>query len=38
MQHGNRQGAWTALMVPVVGSLHPEDLLTSAAYIASLQP
>jgi cytochrome c553 len=38
MQHGNRRGAWIALMAPVVGSLHAEDLLTSAAYIASLQP
>jgi len=25
-------------MVPVVSNLNPEDLLTAAAYIASLQP
>jgi cytochrome c553 len=38
MQHGNRNGTWTALMVPVVGNLDSEDLLTAAAYLASLQP
>jgi cytochrome c553 len=38
MQHGNRSGPWTMLMVPVVGKLNAEDLLTSSAYIASLQP
>ena len=38
MQHGNRNGSWTALMVPVVGNLNLEDLLTAAAYLASLQP
>jgi cytochrome c553 len=38
MQHGNRHGLWTALMVPVVGLLGPEDLLTAAAYVASQQP
>jgi cytochrome c553 len=38
MQHGNRNGTWTALMVPVVGNLDPEDLRTAAAYLASLQP
>ena len=38
MQHGNRRGFWTSLMVPVVGMLSSEDLLTSAAYLASQQP
>ena len=38
MQHGNRAGGWTPLMVPVVASLGPDDLLTAAAYLASLQP
>ena len=38
MQHGNRNGSWTVLMAPVVGNLNQEDLLTAAAYLASLQP
>ena len=38
MQHGNRAGTWTPLMVPVVANLGPDDLLTAAAYLASLQP
>jgi cytochrome c553 len=38
MQHGNRAGGWTPLMVPVVANLGPDDLLTAAAYLASLQP
>jgi cytochrome c553 len=38
MQHGNRAGTWTPLMVPIVANLGPEDLLTAAAYVASLQP
>ena len=38
MQHGNRSGSWADLMVPVVGKLNAEDLLTASAYIASLQP
>jgi cytochrome c553 len=38
MQHGNRVGAWTVLMAPVVSGLGSEDLLTAAAYVASLQP
>jgi len=38
MQHGNRSGPWALLMAPVVGKLNSEDLLTSAAYIASLRP
>jgi hypothetical protein len=38
MQHGNRAGTWTPLMVPVVSNLGPDDLLAAAAYLASLQP
>jgi cytochrome c553 len=38
MQHGNRNGAWTPLMTPVLGSLSPFDLLAAAAYVASLPP
>jgi cytochrome c553 len=38
MQHGNRAGAWSPLMVPVVANLGEADLLSAAAYVASLQP
>jgi cytochrome c553 len=38
MQHGNRAGTWTPLMVPVVANLGSDDLLTASAYLASLQP
>jgi cytochrome c553 len=38
MQHGNRTGAWTPLMAPVVGALTGEDILNAAAYLASLPP
>jgi cytochrome c553 len=38
MQHGNRTGAWSPLMAPVVSKLGPDDLLNAAAYLASLQP
>jgi cytochrome c553 len=38
MQHGNRTGAWTPLMAPIVSKLSPDDLLNAAAYLASLQP
>jgi cytochrome c553 len=38
MQHGNRAGAWTPLMVPVVAALNDSDLLNASAYLASLQP
>jgi cytochrome c553 len=38
MQHGNRNGAWTPLMAPVLANLGPDDLLTAAAYLASLKP
>jgi cytochrome c553 len=38
MQRGNRNGAWTPLMASVVAQIGPEDMLTAAAYLASLQP
>jgi cytochrome c553 len=38
MQHGNRNGAWTPLMTAVTAQLGPDDLLTAAAYLASLKP
>jgi len=38
MQHGNRTGAWTPLMAPVVSKLSTDDMLVAAAYIASLEP
>jgi cytochrome c553 len=38
IQHGNRAGAWSPLMVPVVTKLDSDDLLNAAAYLASLQP
>jgi len=38
MQHGNRNGAWTPLMAPVVAGMGPEDLLTASAYLSSLKP
>jgi cytochrome c553 len=38
MQHGNRTGAWTPLMAPVVSKLDSNDILNAVAYIASLQP
>jgi cytochrome c553 len=38
MQHGNRNGAWTPLMAPVLAHLGADDLLTASAYLASLQP
>jgi cytochrome c553 len=38
MQVGNRNGAWTPLMAPVVSNLGTEDLLTASAYLASLKP
>jgi len=38
MQHGNRNGVWTPLMAPVLAQLAPDDLLTAAAYLASLSP
>jgi len=38
IQHGNRAGAWSPLMVPVVTKLDSDDLLNAAAYLASRQP
>ena len=38
MQRGNRNGAWTPLMASAVAHLGAEDLLTAAAYLASLKP
>jgi cytochrome c553 len=37
MQRGNRNGAWTPLMAAVTAQLGPDDLLTAAAYLASLR-
>jgi cytochrome c553 len=38
MKKGNRNGAWTAMMAPVVNGMSEEDLLTASAYAASLTP
>ena len=38
MQHGVRNGAWTALMQPVVAQLSEDDMNALAAYAASLPP
>jgi hypothetical protein len=38
MQHGNRNGAWTPLMAPVLANLGGDDLLAAAAYLTSLAP
>jgi len=38
MQAGTRHGEWTELMKPVVATLTDEDLVTIAAYVASLLP
>jgi cytochrome c553 len=38
MKLGLRQGAWTPLMAPVVASLGSDDILSLAAYLASLEP
>jgi cytochrome c553 len=38
MQHGNRNGAWTVLMAPVVAGMSPDDVLNASAYLASLHP
>jgi cytochrome c553 len=38
MQRGNRNGLWTPLMAPLLADLGPDDLLTAAAYLASLRP
>ena len=38
MQHGNRTGAWSPLMAPVLSSLNNDDFLLISAYLASLEP
>jgi cytochrome c553 len=38
MQQGNRAGAWTPLMAPVVANMTTDDMLVTAAYLASLTP
>jgi cytochrome c553 len=38
MKHGNRAGAWSPLMAPVVDKLTNDDMLAVAAYAASLDP
>jgi cytochrome c553 len=38
MQRGSRDGTWTPLMASAVAHLGAEDLLTAAAYLASLKP
>jgi len=38
MQHGARNGVWTDLMKPVVAKLTDEDVISLAAYTASLVP
>ena len=37
-KHGTRNGAWAALMKPVVDPLSMEDIVAVAAYTASLEP
>jgi cytochrome c553 len=38
MKAGKRRGAWTPLMMPVVGGLSAGDILNLSAYLASLEP
>jgi cytochrome c553 len=38
MQHGNRNGAWSPLMAPVLANLGADDLLSASAYLTSLPP
>jgi len=38
MQHGARKGVWTDLMKPVVARLTDDDVISLAAYTASLVP
>jgi cytochrome c553 len=38
MQHGVRNGSWSALMQAVVNGLSIEDMVALAAYTASLAP
>ena len=35
---GNRIGAWSPLMAPVLSNLTNDDVLVIAAYLASLEP
>jgi cytochrome c553 len=37
-KHGERTGSWSPLMVRVVANLGEEDLVSLAAYLASLEP
>jgi cytochrome c553 len=38
MKVGARHGLWTPLMTSVVARLGTDDMLTAAAYLASLKP
>ena len=38
MKVGNRNGAWTPLMAPIVAGMGEADLLSASAYLASLKP
>jgi cytochrome c553 len=38
MKVGARHGLWTPLMASVVAHLGTDDMLTAAAYLASLKP
>ena len=38
MKKGNRNGAWTAMMAPVVSGMGEADILAASAYAASLTP
>ena len=37
-QHGIRAGSWSALMAPQVKGLSPDDMISIAAFAASLEP
>jgi cytochrome c553 len=38
MQHSNRTGVWSPLMVLAIADLDADDLMNAAAYLASLEP
>lgn len=38
VKHGTRNGAWAALMKPVVEQLELDEMVAIAAYAASLAP
>jgi hypothetical protein len=38
MQQGTRAGEWSALMIPVVPTLTPADIVAIVAYAASRSP